>query len=50
VSSALRFVGGLAVKTIVSLLVALSVLAGISAPAGAFAAKRFLEQQARAAH
>jgi len=50
VSSASRFVGGSAVKTIVSLLMTLSVLAGISAPAGAFDAKRFFEQQERAAH
>jgi len=38
------------VKAIASLLLALSLLAGISAPAGAFDAKRFFEQQERAAH
>ena len=34
-------------KTIVSALVALSVLAGIAAPASAFDAKSFFEQQER---
>ena len=37
-------------KTIVSALIALSVLAGIAAPASAFDAKRFFEQHERAAH
>lgn len=34
-------------KTIVSALVALSILAGIAAPASAFDAKSFFEQQER---
>ena len=34
-------------KTIISALIALSVLAGIAAPAGAFDAKSFYEQQDR---
>ena len=50
VSSALHFVGGLAVKAIASLLIALSLLAGIRAPADAFDAMRYFEQQACAAH
>jgi hypothetical protein len=37
------------VKTIVSALLALSVLAGIAAPASAFDAKSFYEQQDRQA-
>ena len=37
-------------KTIVSLLIALSVLAGIAAPASALDAKRFFEQQERTAY
>ena len=36
-------------KTIVSALIALSVLAGIAAPASAFDAKQFYEQQEREA-
>jgi hypothetical protein len=36
-------------KTIVSALIALSVLAGIAAPASAFDAKTFWEQQGRQA-
>ena len=37
-------------KTIVSTLIALSVLAGIAAPASAFDARSFYEQQDRASH
>ena len=37
-------------KTIVSALIALSVLAGIAAPASAFDAKSFYEQQGRQSH
>ena len=37
-------------KTIVSALIALSVLAGIAAPASALDAKHFYEQQDRASH
>jgi len=39
-----------AMKTIVSALIALSVLAGIAAPAGAMDAKTFYEQQDRASY
>ena len=39
-----------AMKTIVSALIALSVLAGIAAPASALDAKQFYEQQDRASH
>ena len=42
--------GGLAMKTIVSALIALSVLAGIAAPASAYDAKGFYEQQERQSH
>jgi len=35
------------VKTILSALIALSVLAGVAAPAGAFDAKSFYEEQGR---
>jgi hypothetical protein len=42
--------GGTAMKTIVSTLIALSVLAGIAAPASALDAKRFYEQQDRYSH
>jgi hypothetical protein len=42
--------GGPAMKTIVSALIALSVLAGIAAPASALDAKQFYEQQDRASH
>lgn len=42
--------GGTAMKTIVSALIALSVLAGIAAPASALDAKRFYEQQDRYSH
>jgi hypothetical protein len=37
-------------KTIVSTLIALSVLAGIAAPASALDARNFYEQQDRASH
>jgi hypothetical protein len=37
-------------KTIVSALLALSVIAGVAAPAGAFDAKTFYEQLDRQAH
>ena len=37
-------------KTIVSTLIALSVLAGIAAPASALDARTFYEQQDRASH
>ena len=37
-------------KTIVSMLIALSLLAGIAAPASAFDGKTFWEQQDRAAY
>ena len=39
--------GGTAMKTILSTLIALSVLAGVAAPAAAFDAKTFYEQQSR---
>jgi hypothetical protein len=42
--------GGPAMKTIVSALIDLSVLAGIAAPASALDAKQFYEQQDRASH
>jgi hypothetical protein len=42
--------GGPAMKTIVSALIALSVLAGIAAPASALDARHFYEQQDRASH
>ena len=42
--------GGPAMKTNVSALIALSVLAGIAAPASALDAKQFYEQQERASH
>jgi hypothetical protein len=42
--------GGTAMKTIVSTLIALSVLAGIAAPASALDARSFYEQQDRASH
>ena len=42
--------GVIAMKTIVSALIALSVLAGITAPANAFDAKSFYEQQDRQAN
>jgi hypothetical protein len=41
--------GGIAMKTIISALIALSVLAGIGAPASALDAKQFYEQQDREA-
>ena len=44
------FNGVIAMKTIVSALVALSVLAAITAPASAFDAKTFYEQQERQIH
>ena len=42
--------GVIAMKTIVSALLALSVLAGIAAPASAYDAKGFYEQQERQSH
>jgi hypothetical protein len=42
--------GALAMKTIVSALIALSVLAGVAAPASALDAKSFYEQMDRASH
>jgi hypothetical protein len=42
-----NWIGELAMKTIVSALIALSVLAGIAAPASALDAKDFYEQQDR---
>jgi hypothetical protein len=42
--------GGTAMKTIVSFLIALSVLAAVAAPASAFDAKTFYEQQERQGH
>jgi hypothetical protein len=44
------FLGEIAMKTIVSALIALSVLAGIAAPANALDAKAFYEQQDRQSH
>jgi hypothetical protein len=40
----------IAMKTIVSALIALSVLAGVAAPASALDAKSFYEQMDRASH
>jgi hypothetical protein len=42
--------GDIAMKTMLSVLIALSVLAGVAAPASAFDAKDFYEQQGRQAH
>jgi hypothetical protein len=42
--------GVIVMKTIVSALLALSVLAGIAAPASAYDAKGFYEQQERQSH
>jgi hypothetical protein len=42
--------GGIAMKTIISTLIALSVLAGIAAPASAVDPKQFYEQQDRESH
>jgi hypothetical protein len=42
--------GEIVMKTIVSALIALSVLAGVAAPANALDAKAFYEQQDRQSH
>jgi hypothetical protein len=42
--------GRVAMKTIASVLIALSVIAGIAAPASAFDAKSFYDQQERVRH
>jgi hypothetical protein len=47
VPSASPHIGGIAVKTIATALIALSVLAGLAAPASAFDTKRFFEQHAQ---
>ena len=44
------FLGDIVMKTIVSALIALSVLAGVAAPASALDAKSFYEQMDRASH
>jgi branched-subunit amino acid permease len=44
------FLGEIVMKTIVSALIALSVLAGVAAPANALDAKAFYEQQDRQSH